>query len=122
MKVKTWMIGTLVGAGLIAAGPVAAQEKLTVWWAKGFYKGEDDAFLETVKKFEAKYPKIKVELSLYAPQEGIPKSVAALDAGNPPDVAYSDVYDFQVTAKWASEGKLEDISSIIDQTSCCSSR
>ena len=44
----------------------------------------------------------------------IPKTVAALDAGNPPDVAYGDVYDFQVTAKWAYEGKLEDVSSIID--------
>ena len=62
----------------------------------------------------AKYPKLKVELSLYAPQEMVPKSVAALDAGNPPDVAYGDVYDFQVTAKWAYEGRLEDISSIID--------
>ena len=113
MKTKL-LLAALAGAGLIASGQAAAQERLTVWWAKGFYKGEDDAFLEAVKKFEAKYPKIKVDLSLYAPQEGIPKSVAALDAGNPPDVAYSDVFDFQVTAKWASEGKLEDIAGIID--------
>jgi multiple sugar transport system substrate-binding protein len=113
MKTKM-LFAALAGAGLIAAGPAMAQETLTVWWAKGFYKGEDDAFLAAVKAFEAKYPKIKVELSLYAPQEGIPKSVAALDAGNPPDVAYSDVFDFQVTAKWASEGKLEDVSAIID--------
>lgn len=113
MKTKL-LLAALAGAGLIASGQAAAQEKLTVWWAKGFYKGEDDAFLEAVKQFEAKYPNIKVDLSLYAPQEGIPKSVAALDAGNPPDVAYSDVFDFQVTAKWASEGKLEDIADIID--------
>ncbi len=39
----------------------------------------------------------------------IPKTVAALDSGNPPDVAYADVYDFQVTGKWAFDGKLEDI-------------
>ena len=44
----------------------------------------------------------------------IPKTVAALDSGSPPDVAYSDVYDFQVTAKWAYDGKLEDISKVID--------
>src|SRR5204863_7716285 len=42
------------------------------------------------------------------------KTVAALDSGSPPDVAYADVYDFQVTAKWAFEGKLEDITSVID--------
>ena len=44
----------------------------------------------------------------------IPKTVAALDAGTPPDVAYADVYDFQVTGKWAFDGKLEDISDVID--------
>jgi len=29
-------------------------------------------------------------------------------------VAYADVYDFQVTGKWAFDGKLEDISSVIN--------
>lgn len=114
MKFKALMIPALVALGLAAAGQAAAQEKLTVWWGKGFYKAEDDALLSAIKKFEAKNPKIKVELSLYAPQEMIPKSVAALDAGNPPDVAYGDVYDFQVTAKWAYDGKLEDVTSILD--------
>ena len=44
----------------------------------------------------------------------IPKTVAALDSGTPPDVAYADVYDFQVAGKWAFEGKLEDISDVIN--------
>ncbi len=114
MQAKKWIVGTLAGAALLAFGPAMAQESVTVWWAKGFYKAEDDALYAAIKKFEAKYPKIKVELSLYAPQEAIPKAVAALDANNPPDVAYGDVFDFQVTAKWAYEGKLEDVSSIID--------
>ena len=43
----------------------------------------------------------------------IPKTVSALDAGSPPDVAYADVYDFQVTGKWAFDGKLEDICDVI---------
>ena len=111
---KIGLACAVAAAGLWAAGPVLAQEKITVWWGKGFYKAEDDALFEAIKKFEAKYPKYKVDLSLYAPQEAIPKTVASLDAGNPPDVAYGDVYDFQVTAKWAFEGKLEDISSILD--------
>ncbi len=110
---KIGLACALVAAGLWAAGPAMAQEKITVWWGKGFYKAEDDALYAAIKKFEAKYPKYKIDLSLYAPQEAIPKTVASLDAGNPPDVAYGDVYDFQVTAKWAFEDKLEDISSII---------
>jgi multiple sugar transport system substrate-binding protein len=104
----------IAGAAMLALGPVAAQEKLNVMWVKGFYKAEDDALFAAIKKFEAKNPKIKIELSQYPIQDMIPKTVAALDSGNPPDVAYADVYDFQVTAKWAFDGKLEDITSVID--------
>jgi multiple sugar transport system substrate-binding protein len=113
MKLFSRFAAALVAVGMLAtAMPVAAQEKLTVWWAKGFYKSEDDALYEAIKKYEAKTG-VKIELSQYAPQEMIPKTVAALDAGTPPDVAYADVYDFQVASKWAYEGKLEDISDII---------
>src|SRR4051795_131872 len=102
-----------VAAGLLAsAGPAASQEKLTVWWVKGFYKSEDDALFAAIKKYEAKSG-VKVELSQYPIQDMIPKTVAALDAGSPPDVAYADVYDFQVTGKWAFDGKLEDISDVL---------
>lgn len=114
MKLKTLLASAMVAAGLVAAGPAAAQEKLTVWWVKGFYKAEDDALFAAIKKFEAKHPKIKIELSQYPVQDMIPKTVSALDSGSPPDVAYADVYDFQVTAKWAFDGKLEDITSVID--------
>ena len=108
------LLAAAVAAGLIwAAGPVSAQEKLTVWWVKGFYKSEDDALFEAVRKFEQKTG-VKVDLSQYAVQDMIPKTVSALDAGTPPDVAYADVYDFQVASKWAFEGKLEDISDIIN--------
>jgi multiple sugar transport system substrate-binding protein len=114
MQFKTWITGTLVGAALLAALPVMAQETLTVWWVKGFYKAEDDALFAAIKKFESKNKGIKIELSQYPIQDMIPKTVAALDSGSPPDVAYADVYDFQVTAKWAYDGKLEDLSSVID--------
>src|ERR1700726_74171 len=90
-----------------------AQEKITVWWVKGFYKSEDDALNEAIRKFEAK-TNIKGELSQYAVQDMIPKTVAALDSGTPPDVAYSDTYDVQAAGKWAFEGKLEDLSDILN--------
>src|ERR1700716_4320195 len=102
----------IAGCALAFCGHVLAQEKLTVWWVKGFYKSEDDALFEAIKKYEAKSG-VKVELSQYPIQDMIPKTVAALDAGSPPDVAYADVYDFQVTGKWAFDGKLEDISDIL---------
>src|SRR6478735_8670448 len=69
-----------------ATAPAFAQQKtITVWWGKGFYRSEDDALLDTIKKFEAKTG-IKVELSQYAIQDMIPKTVAALDSGTVPDV------------------------------------
>ena len=114
MQMKTWITGAMVGAGLALSAPAMAQTKLTVWWVKGFYQAEDTALFEAIKKFEAKNKDIKIELSQYPIQDMIPKTVAALDSNAPPDVAYADVYDFQVTAKWAYDGKLEDISSVID--------
>jgi multiple sugar transport system substrate-binding protein len=116
MRFKTLITAGLAASGLLTALPslAQAQEKLTVWWVKGYYKAEDDALFEAIKKFEAKYKNIKVELSQYPIQDTIPKTVSALDSGAPPDVAYSDVFDFQVTAKWAYDGKLEDISKVID--------
>src|ERR687889_1993614 len=110
---KRFIAGAIAAGLLASASPALAQEKLTVWWVKGFYKSEDDALFEAIKKFEAKSG-VKVELSQYPIQDMIPKTVAALDAGSPPDVAYADVYDFQVTAKWAFDGKLEDVSSVIE--------
>src|SRR5689334_1833435 len=105
--------GAIAGCALLLAHPAWAQEKLTVWWVKGFYKAEDDALFAAIKKFEDKHKNVKVELSQYPVQDMIPKTVSALDSGSPPDVAYADVYDFQVTGKWAYDGKLEDISSVI---------
>lgn len=108
------LMGAVFAVGMAAAaGQASAQEVLNVSWVKGFYKSEDDALFETIKKFEQKTG-VKVELSQYPVQDMIPKTVASLDSGTPPDVAYADVYDFQVTGKWAFEGRLEDVSDIIE--------
>jgi multiple sugar transport system substrate-binding protein len=104
----------LVAAGMLGCvGPAFAQDKtLTVWFSKGFYRSEDESLWATIKKFEQKTG-IKVELSQYAIQDMIPKTVAALDSGSPPDVGYSDTYNNQGAGKWASEGKLEDLTDIL---------
>ena len=110
--IRALSLAMVAGGLLVAAAPAMAQEKITVWWSKGFYKSEDDALIAAIKKFEAR-TNIKVELSQYAIQDMIPKTVAALDSGNVPDVAFSDSYDVQASGKWAFEGKLEDLSDIL---------
>jgi multiple sugar transport system substrate-binding protein len=117
MKTRMVLAAAGIAFGMLAGAPAMAQETLTVWWVKGFYPAEDAALFNVIKKFEAKHKGVKVELSQYPIQDMIPKTVAALDSGNPPDVAYSDVYDFQVTGKWANDDKLEDISSVISPIS-----
>src|SRR5437868_1061760 len=110
---KQFIAGIVCGCAIAFGGQVLAQETLTVWWVKGFYKSEDDALFAAIKKFEDR-TKVKVDLSQYPVQDMIPKTVSALDAGTPPDVGYADVYDFQVTGKWAFDGKLEDISDVLE--------
>jgi multiple sugar transport system substrate-binding protein len=97
---------------LLAVRPAAAQDKLTVWFNKGFYPAEDAAVDEAVARFTARTG-VKVELSRFPTPDMVPKTVAAMDGGNPPDVAYGDTFDFNAAAKWAYEGKLEDLTDIL---------
>ena len=110
---KTLAAAVAAGALMLSAQAMAQSNPFTVWWVKGFYKAEDDALFEAIKKYEAKTG-VKVELSQFTIQDMIPKTVAAMAAGTTPDVAYADVYDFQTASKWAFDGKLEDISDILE--------
>src|SRR5260370_8568511 len=109
---KRVLAGLAAVAMALSGARSFAQEKLTVWWVKGVDKSEDDALYAAIKKFEAKTG-VKIELSQYAVQDMNAKTVAALDAGTPPDIAYSDTYDVQTAGKWAFDGKLDDISDVI---------
>ena len=96
----------------LSAVPGIAQDKLSIWWVKGFYKSEDEALYAAIRRYEQKTG-TKVDLSQYAAKDMNSKSVAALDAGTVPDIAYSDTYDVQTAGKWAFDGKLEDLSDVL---------
>lgn len=107
------VVGALALGWMFASmAPALAQGKITVWFSKGFYRSEDESLWATIKKFEQKTG-ITVELSQYAIQDMIPKTVAALDSDSPPDVGYADTYNNQAAGKWAFEGKLEDLTDIL---------
>lgn len=112
-SVKRSLIAAAVAACSLAGftAPASAQEKLVVWFTKGFYPAEDAALNTMIYRYEQKTG-VKVELSLYATQDIIPKTVAALDSKSPPDVSFGVTYDFQTAGKWASEGKLQNLDSI----------
>src|SRR3954454_2367387 len=108
----------LLGLALLVMGfafaPLAQeQEKVVVWWNKGFYEAEDKALRATIDKWE-KESGMKVELSLFATEDMITKTVSAVEAGNPPDLAFGWTFDFRSSPTWAFQGKLEDVSDIIE--------
>lgn len=85
---------------------------LTIWWNKGYYPEEDEALKRVVAEWE-KESGYKVDLSFYS-TEDIPKKVlSAVEAGQPPDIAFSHFADWQLNPKLAWEGKLEDVSDIV---------
>src|SRR5262245_66529783 len=67
-RIGNIVLVTALACGLMLSGAARAQEKLTVWWVKGFYKSEDDALFAAIKKYEDKTG-VKVDLSQYAVQE-----------------------------------------------------
>ena len=65
MKMKSVLCVALTAAGLLLGAQASAQEKLTVWWVKGFYPAEDAALFAAIKKYEAENKNVKIELSQY---------------------------------------------------------
>lgn len=100
------------GAILAGATPALAQEKLTIWFNKGFYPAEDTALNAVIERFKQKTG-VTVELSLFGVEDIITKAVSAVEAKTPPDAAFGWTFDFRTAGKWAYEGKLEDLSDII---------
>jgi multiple sugar transport system substrate-binding protein len=85
---KPCLFTVSVACALLATFASAPAADLTIWWEKGYYPEEDKAIEAVVSDFEQKSGK-HVELTLY-PQEELPGKIAsALEAGRPPDLAYS---------------------------------
>ena len=118
-RAPRWRLARLVVlAAALAAGvavltaPVLAQERLQVWFTKAFYPSEDRALKDAIERFE-KAAGVKVDLSLFSPEDIVTKSVSAVEAGTPPDVGFGLTYDFRVAGKWAFEGKIEDLTDVL---------
>jgi multiple sugar transport system substrate-binding protein len=102
-----------LAVGTLGAGAGIAQPRITVWFPRATYPAEDQALQEVVRSFEAKSG-VKVDLVRHSPAEIVAKSVAAVAAGNPPEVGFGFAYDFSVTGKWAFEGRLANLDEVIE--------
>ena len=100
-----------LAAALIFAPLGARAADLVVWWNEGYYAEEDEAVREIVAAFEQKTGK-QVELVLHPEQELPDKLVAAVEAGQPPDFAFS-IVNTQHDEQWAYEGRLVDLTDAV---------
>ena len=72
---------------------------LTIWWNKSYYPEEDQQFDKIVADFEK--TGLDVEYVFYTNEDVPRKVLAALTAGEPPDLSYGFLFDLQHTARWA---------------------
>ncbi|MUG93404.1 extracellular solute-binding protein [Scytonema sp. UIC 10036] len=86
---------------------------LTLWWDKGFTLEEDEAIQQVVKQWQQETGH-KTELSLFSADELSKKTQRAIRAGNPPDIVMSNNADRILNPSLAREGKLADVSEVIE--------
>ncbi len=85
---------------------------LRVWWDKGYILEEDEALRQVVSQWE-KQTGNTVNLSFYNNDELSQKAQRAIQAGSPPDVLMNDNADRMLNPRLAWEGKLVDVSELI---------
>ena len=108
---RAWCFG--IGL-LLAAGSwqTAFAADLTIWWTKGFYPEEDEGIHRLVEDFQ-KETGTSVELTFNTASEMAGKLLAALEAGQPPDLAFN-AGSFPQFKRWAYEGRFVDLSDIVE--------
>ncbi|HET6469670.1 MAG TPA: extracellular solute-binding protein [Geminicoccaceae bacterium] len=106
--------GLLAATFLAGIGAQAMAADLTIWWNKSYYPEEDEQFDKTVSAFEQQSG-MDVEYVYYTNEDVPRKVLAALTAGEPPDLAYAFLFDLQHTSRWAYEDQLEDVSDVVKE-------
>ncbi|MEM9538544.1 MAG: ABC transporter substrate-binding protein [Cyanobacteria bacterium P01_E01_bin.42] len=85
---------------------------LTIWWAKSLYIQEDEALEAAIAKWQEKTGN-SAEL-IFVPQDDLSKNLTnALNAGTLPDLVFSPRIDATSTPRWAWQGQLADVSSVV---------
>lgn len=105
--------GLVAATFMSALAGQALAADLTIWWNKSYYPEEDQQFDKIVADFEKRTGK-DVEYVYYTNEDVPRKILAALTAGEPPDLSYGFLFDLQHTARWAAEDVLEDVADVVD--------
>jgi len=109
----------LIGPGLARIAGAGEKPKLIVWWNKGYYKEEDEAMQKLAAQF-ARDNNVEVDITFTIHDDLGPKIISILSlsgvvARRVPDVAFCFYTDWQISPKFAWEGKLTDVSDIVNE-------
>ncbi len=91
----------------------AAGKTLTIWWNQGFYPAEDQAFQNLIAAWE-KASGNTVQLTMLPGQALNEKIISAITAGQVPDLMYADNGPAQIVPQSAWDGKLVDVSDVVE--------
>ena len=86
---------------------------LTIWWNQGYFAEENQSIEKIVADWQQKSG-IPVKLEIISEDDIDKLTIAALEAGNPPDLVFSMRTDSALTERWAWEGKLADVSDVLE--------
>ena len=104
----------LAATFLTAVSTQAFAADLVIWWNKSYYPEEDQQFDKIVSRLREEDGK-DIEYVYYTNEDVPRKVLAALTAGQPPDLSYGFLFDLAHTSRWAYEGVLEDVSDIVER-------
>lgn len=90
-------------------GGGGSSKKIRVWWDKGYYPAEGESVKAAIKAWEKSSGKT-AELTLLATDSFPGKMTAAVQAGNPPEVAFGNVIP---TAIYARDDVLADCTDVV---------
>ena len=93
---------------------LSSQDKtLQVWWSEGYYPEETEAIQTAIQAWQKK-TNHKVKLTFFSEKDLLEQARNTIQANTPPDVIYGYSIDLILLPQLAWQGKLVDVSSVIE--------
>ncbi|MGK7925273.1 MAG: ABC transporter substrate-binding protein [Spirulina sp.] len=89
------------------------ENTLTIWWTRSFYVQENEALKAVIAAWQNKTGK-KVNLFFFPEDDILKNTENVLKAGNPPDIVFANRTDATLGPRWAWDGKLADVSEVVE--------
>ena len=114
-------VGLLVAVLISCNNPSSTKNSLPpsplrIFWNRGLYPAEDQALQTVVAAWERQH-KTAVQLSFFSSDDILNQTAIAVEKGNSPDIVFAHRADYTLEPRWALEGKLVDVSDVLESVS-----